>query len=402
MRQVMRDGFTVGRGIDCDWVLIDPENIVSGKHFSISEKFGSYALTDNSTNGVFHNFSAERIPKGGTVTLRNGDRLSLANYEISVSVSMDAGEASGQWGHESGLKPHPMEIEKDRFGIADQRSPISNRMETGTEYVDLPHVHEKPAVVRTGEIDFDFRKEWISHSNTRQADTQKAESSPPSGRADSQKGAESSASLEADGNEVLKAFLHAAGLEEEAFRGADPSDVMRRAGKTYRLFVEGAQRLLEIRAKFKAEFRIDRTQLGFLPTNNNPLKVFMDADAATLSLLSPRQGNFMSGEAAVAEIFRQIEEHQLAATVGMNEALATLLRCFDPKTLRAKVEQQSVAKNLAKGGIRAACWEYFTEEYEVISEESRIDFAKRLGIEFAKAYNDQVDLMNRSGNNKND
>ncbi|HHN3913512.1 TPA: FHA domain-containing protein, partial [Pseudomonas aeruginosa] len=43
---------TIGRGPDNDWVLPDPERLVSSRHCTILNRDGVYYLTDTSTNGV--------------------------------------------------------------------------------------------------------------------------------------------------------------------------------------------------------------------------------------------------------------------------------------------------------------------------------------------------------------
>jgi len=42
----------IGRGPENDWILPDPERLVSTQHCVIQYKDGRYYLTDNSTNGV--------------------------------------------------------------------------------------------------------------------------------------------------------------------------------------------------------------------------------------------------------------------------------------------------------------------------------------------------------------
>jgi len=84
--RVFEGGGTIGRAPGNDWVLPDPEQIVSSRHASISLEAGSYVLTDlGSTNGTLVN--GRELPKGGRVALNHGDTLVIGNYEIAVAVS---------------------------------------------------------------------------------------------------------------------------------------------------------------------------------------------------------------------------------------------------------------------------------------------------------------------------
>jgi type VI secretion system protein len=88
---VDREGASIGRGPDNDWVLPDPERVVSSKHCAISYRDSHYYITDTSVNGVFINQSEQRLGKGNTVELHDGDELILGDYEIQISLSDESG-----------------------------------------------------------------------------------------------------------------------------------------------------------------------------------------------------------------------------------------------------------------------------------------------------------------------
>lgn len=81
-----QEGASIGRGPDNDWVLPDPERVVSSRHCSINFQDGQYFITDTSVNGVFINQSEQRLSKGSPVALHDGDELILGDYEIQVSI----------------------------------------------------------------------------------------------------------------------------------------------------------------------------------------------------------------------------------------------------------------------------------------------------------------------------
>ncbi len=76
----------IGRNSDNDWVLPDPERLVSGKHCVIQYKDGRYYLTDNSTNGVELVKAGIRLRKGNSEPLQDGEVIRIGDYEIQARI----------------------------------------------------------------------------------------------------------------------------------------------------------------------------------------------------------------------------------------------------------------------------------------------------------------------------
>lgn len=81
-------GIDIGRDQYLDWVLPDPTRFISGKHCEVRYRDGQYWLTDVSTNGTFMNGSEFRVD--GTQPLKNGDRIEIGKYIVSVMIEPDA------------------------------------------------------------------------------------------------------------------------------------------------------------------------------------------------------------------------------------------------------------------------------------------------------------------------
>ncbi|CAN1606229.1 type VI secretion system-associated FHA domain protein TagH [Pseudomonas mediterranea] len=79
----------IGRNSDNDWVLPDPERLVSGKHCVIQYKDGRYYLTDNSTNGVELVKAGVRLRKGNSEPLQDGEIIRIGDYEIQARVDFN-------------------------------------------------------------------------------------------------------------------------------------------------------------------------------------------------------------------------------------------------------------------------------------------------------------------------
>ncbi|MDH3749992.1 MAG: type VI secretion system-associated FHA domain protein TagH, partial [Gammaproteobacteria bacterium] len=91
LRVFGEDGGTIGRSLQNDWILPDPDRFISGRHAAIDFKGGTYYLIDTSTNGVYINGDCEPIGKGNPRRLFNGDRLRFGDFEIEVTI--DKGES---------------------------------------------------------------------------------------------------------------------------------------------------------------------------------------------------------------------------------------------------------------------------------------------------------------------
>jgi len=75
-------GGTIGRKPNNDFILLDPERFISGKHALIEYKNGQYYITDTSTNGIFINDSKAPLGQGNTTELMSGDKVAIGTYML--------------------------------------------------------------------------------------------------------------------------------------------------------------------------------------------------------------------------------------------------------------------------------------------------------------------------------
>jgi type VI secretion system FHA domain protein len=85
---------TIGRGLDNDWVLPDPEKCLSNHHCLIEHREGRYVIRDTSRNGVFLNGNEAPLGNGRSSVLSHGDRVLVGDYEIRVEIDGSAGGAT--------------------------------------------------------------------------------------------------------------------------------------------------------------------------------------------------------------------------------------------------------------------------------------------------------------------
>ena len=86
-------GGGIGRAHDNDWVLPDPQRYLSAHHARVQFRDGTYYLLDTSTNGVYINDGSAPLGRRNAYALRDGDRLRLGDYQLSVSIDTERGEA---------------------------------------------------------------------------------------------------------------------------------------------------------------------------------------------------------------------------------------------------------------------------------------------------------------------
>jgi len=121
-RNVSGGEYSVGRGPGVDWILPDPERLLSKRHFAVAFRAGVWQLADTSTNGTFLNRESDAIGAGDVRSLRDGDRLRLGAYEIEVRLIE---EAMAHAGGGAGSSPFADPFGMDPFGPArPERNPF--------------------------------------------------------------------------------------------------------------------------------------------------------------------------------------------------------------------------------------------------------------------------------------
>jgi type VI secretion system FHA domain protein len=84
-RTLNEGSLSIGRGPGNDWVLADPDRLLSKTHCIISIEGSRYALTDVSTNGVYVNGAKDPTRRDSRTLLADGDRLRLGDYTVTVA-----------------------------------------------------------------------------------------------------------------------------------------------------------------------------------------------------------------------------------------------------------------------------------------------------------------------------
>lgn len=441
----------IGRSQENDWVLPDPERLVSQKHCVIQYKEGRYYLTDLSTNGVELVNAGIRLRRGQSEPLQDGETLRIGEYEIAARIDFqmalnDAGAAVGNSPHSfealmagqstpvSGsvtpTAPAPARFQggssEDTFpDLFDFLSPSSVAPPTQPDHVPAQQHDFRPPVLapavaptppqqsRAGLIpdDWDPLADMTAPSDAQpvaqaapepavsvfaapvaleksQAPDQPVPAAPTAPQ-------EVHAPTSAATADLLQAFLRGAGIDQLRIDPQQAQAQMEAIGRSYRLMVEGLIDVLRARTSLKGEFRMQQTMIQ--PVQNNPLKFAPNADEALLLLLRHGGQAFMAPEQAVSDSFDDLRAHQLAVMAGVEAAIKHLLQRFEPTQLEARMSGKSGGlAGLFGGSKHAQYWQQFTELYSSISREAQDDFQDLFGREFSRAYEEHSARLRRS------
>ena len=402
-KSMNQGSMAIGRSSDNDWVLPDPERLVSSQHCVIQYKEGRYYLTDNSTNGVELVKAGIRMRRGNSEPLQDGELIRIGDYEIQARIDFNVQAVDSQ----PFAGDSPNSFEALMGAVASQPTPVpviapqfqgASSMDTLPDLFDFlsPTAVPPPTVpdhVPSEQHDFRpptpvaLEKPVVSGSVIPEdwdlfGDAPSPVAPPPAPVIQPPPAVEPVANTQQP--DLLQAFLRGAGLDQLRLDKVQAEAQMENIGRSYRLMVEGLIDVLRARASLKGEFRMQQTMIQ--PAENNPLKFAPNADEALLLLL--RHGNqaFMAPDLAVRDSFNDLRAHQLAVMAGVEAAIKHLLRRFEPAQLEERMGKPGGLSIIFNGSRQAQYWQQFTELYSNISREAQEDFQDLFGREFSRAY----------------
>jgi len=365
VREFHEDGGTIGRSLENDWILPDPDRYISGRHATIDFKGGIYYLLDTSSNGVYMNDEMEPIGKGNPRRLFDGDRMRMGDFEISVAV--DSGESL------------VMPVEEDRPSVAPdniEQFVDEDCLATGMKLLDEEEL--------TGDDEF--------QSVLFGDEPQTAPPEPPEQEVaanDEQSAPSKDSSLGVSAEDLFDSFLDGLGINRaELHPSLNRPDMMQTAGLVLREFVEGIVGLLASRANLKNAFRLDQTTV--LPRHNNPLKFSENTNDLVKQLLVGGEGEYLGARDAVREVSRDLLNHQNAFLDAMNSAFIEFADRFEPDELQDGFDRALSSSKLMSFRNKAKYWDLYRDLYPIITEKGVGRFPQMFGEEFVKAYERQV------------
>ena len=384
----------IGRSLDNDWVLPDPERLVSSQHCVIQYKDGRYYLTDNSTNGVELVNAGIRLRRGNSEPLENGELIRIGDYEIQARIDFNV-----QAGDSQPFAADAANSFEALMGAVVNKPVIAPQFQGASSMDTLPDLFDflSPSAVPPPTVADHVPSEQHDFRPPTPVAVEKPAASVIPDDWDLLADAPAPAPVVAPvvqplpvaatptpQPDLLQAFLRGAGLDQLRLDTADAAAQMENIGRSYRLMVEGLIDVLRARASLKGEFRMQQTMIQ--PAENNPLKFAPNADEALLLLLRHGSQAFMAPDAAVRDSFNDLRAHQLAVMAGVEAAIKHLLTRFEPAQLEERMGKPGGLSSLFNGSRQAQYWQQFTELYSNISREAQDDFQDLFGREFSRAY----------------
>lgn len=446
-RSVTGGEFSVGRGPGVDWVLPDPERVLSKRHFAVAYRGGTWQLADTSVNGTFLNRESGPIGAGDLRNLHDGDRLRLGAYEIEVRLVEEAARQPGGAGSSPFADPFAM----DPFAPArPERNPFDEpdhpSLRIPPSSAQLPHdfdplasePHERPfsgptqadnspvaqdAVHLRGQIgqmplhtggaipgDDLLPDDWDKDLLEGIAPSGGVAPAPPAPEPPPRPVARAAPPQPAEPVTMPPppvaaprpvhrppppqepaavaddGALLAAFLEGAGLQDARPQDppaTMLALGKAFRNMVTGLRAVLIARAQIKSEFRIEQTMIQ--AHGNNPLKFSAGDDDAMAALIGVGRRTDMAPDEAVADALRDIRLHELASMAAMQSAVRAVLDGLNPAKLRAGAEQGG-GMTVLPAQRKARAWDAYEALHARTVQALSDDFDSVFGKAFARAY----------------
>ena len=383
------NSFTIGRAVDNDFVLDDPDKFSSRYHARIILQGDVWLLEDSSAAGTHVN---------DNVTLKNGDRFQLQSGDVveigDSKLLIDIGAVE----HTQHDVTSPQTIRQDvtesprtqtqtQVPMPQQTAPVESNFDiddffgggndqsvnTSAPMQPLDGAYYPPQQTAP-ENDFcDIDDIFSSVAGEPEA--------PPQTRGVIQRGNSSQADNESQDTVALRAFLQELGVEPSQLIGQNKVEVMRVAGVVMRTLTEGMMGVLSARDSVKSQFDMDRTQVK--QSKNNPLKFSNSPEEAMAKMLTQEIG-YLDPVTSANEAVTDAKAHQVAMISGLNSAIEATIAAFDPKTLEAEFK---VGFSLSKN---AKYWDLYVDRFNKIAKSAQNDSSNIFTEQFKDHYQKQV------------
>lgn len=395
-------GGSIGRIEGNDWVLPDPERLVSSRHANVRFAQGVYYLEDVSTNGTGFNSPQSVVPRDKLQPLTDGDRLFIGDFEVLVQVLAEADSP-----------PPPQEIADASLSATAQLAAL--RLPSGGGVLGdllaepapnmappaptpVPVAIPEPILTR-GPAPATVRIPAPAPAPV----APRATAPPMPGTLPENWDATGFKGPQATPNTIpigpapvpmkmtpaatadVAALLSSLGLQPQQV----PPETVGQLGQILRVVVHGIMEVLQARKQVKDNFRMAMTIIR--PVENNPLKFAPTPEDALYTLFVKRNPGYLAPVEAFREAFDDLSFHQLATLAGMRAAFFATLQRFDPEVLEAQWDKAAGKKRGGFMGMgKADYWDSFRQHYTRVAHDSEANFQQIFGEAFVRAYDDQI------------
>ncbi|GLR04968.1 FHA domain-containing protein [Vibrio hyugaensis] len=348
-----------GRSEQCDWILPDPERVISGKHGELIKFGDKYLIKDLSTNGTFVNNSVSPIGQGNEVTLSQDDVVTLGDYQIQVTIQQRQLAESPEQPVESTLvsEPHTSDdfINQDDFGLS------------ASELL-------KDSASSEFQLDIGLMDDFVEPS----IQTQQEQELPHFAVEEPIKAHQKTSS-----NKDVEAFIRGLGISPNMVPDEQRELWFQQLGESFSLMLTGLMETLHHRAEFKQSNRLNHT--AFRKSENNPLKFSANLEDAIHNLYNRKTASFMRPDLAIKEAFNDVENHEKALMQGVNGTVISVMSLVEPSSIYSEsLSNDSFLNKVMPARKYSQSWKRFEAIYnqladDVVNKESPFyldDFAK--------------------------
>jgi type VI secretion system FHA domain protein len=416
-------GGTIGRIEGNDWILPDPERLVSSRHAVVRCIDGRFYVEDVSTNGTGLNAPQSVITRGQLQLLNDGDRLFIGDFEVLVQILAEAAPVSAPPSAPASPPipaaahapvpplPVPLPVPQAapaaaRFGgtledllgsdpAGDTLGATPGPAQPARAAPAMP-TPALPSPVAPGALPEHWDLTGFSAARPAPMAAPPLASmpippapppppAPPIPAVMPVPQPHYGASPAAAGGGDVASLLASLGLQPQQV----PPDTLSQLGQILRGVVQGLMDVLVARKQVKDHFRMAMTIIR--PVENNPLKFAPTAEEALYTLFVKRNPGYLGPVEAFREAFQDLSFHQLAVLAGMRAAFFATLTRFEPGALAVAAQHAAGKKGGGLfGGGKAAYWDFYRQHYEKLTRDSEANFQQIFGEAFVRAYDDQI------------
>jgi type VI secretion system FHA domain protein len=415
-------GGTIGRSVETDWVLPDPQRYLSSRHAAIDYRSGSYYVVDTSMNGVYVNDSEKAVGRGKPQRLFNGDKIRIGDFEMRVHIDdedqsdialtdvphvdpvdraqqveppdpttndlVDAYEVTGV-GLEDLLSEH---AEAAAFKQAAERRAAKLRLEETSDRLATARVAEKPAAAYAAKPTAAKaeapRPAAPKAASPAPAPVPKAASAKPQSPRSEPPVAAAGASTSAADTSPLAAFFRGAGLAPQELDDKQVMLTLHLLGQIMREVIVGLRDALHLRAEQKNVLRVAHTTIE--PKDNNPLKFSAGIDETLCNLLFRRADEYTPPVEAVREVFRDLCAHQHALVSGGIQALSDYMSRLEPEEIEQKFNGGAKRNALIGAANKLRYWDFYKDLYQVMAQHAPDQYPPAFLEELTRAYEQRM------------
>lgn len=360
-------GGVVGRGAGCDWSIPDPSRLLSSHHGLIAYRDARYFLTDISSNGIRAVSSGKSLQKGQARLIVEGDVFQLGPFAIRARLIERMASHCQPLSTAGGVIPDDAYLGLDPVQEWDRQSMHGA---TPCELDALNDVQEAPSAWMSGD---GVERDYLALPAQADVLVERVEPVLPDSQAP-------------EAYEVFWAqFAKALGVSAQALDCAGREALAIKVAGLLRHAIDGLQQNLRTHDELHNELDLDASTLIKRP---NALKDSLCIDSALASLLGTGELAQPCAEAAITQVYRQMQVHQVALLVACRTALRTSLATFAPGHLLASFERDD---KVPRFFADRAHWRAYQRHYQRVVEADALNTGPLRG-DFAKAYEEQVRL----------